>query len=79
MPNLRLTRQSVDALPFTENGQVLYGSHRMFDLAGSERKNRKGFATGSGDETKTEYFWCRMPNGEYAISVLAEDDRESPF
>ncbi len=24
MPNLRLTRQSVDALPFTENGQVLY-------------------------------------------------------
>lgn len=56
-----------------------YGSYRMFDLAGSERKNRKGFATGSGDETKTEYFWCRMPNGEYAISVLAEDDRESPF
>lgn len=56
-----------------------YGSYRLVDLHQVERKPRKGYSRGNGEENSQEFVWSRLPNGEYAVAPFSSSDGKPPF
>ena len=55
MPNIRLTRRAVDAIPYSENGQTLYRDTLL-----------SGFGCGSGANPRSTLpkgRWAAVPAG----------------
>lgn len=55
------------------------GTHRLYDLSGRERRPRRGFACGPGDERRTEWRLKRGENGEFYVTDIGSRDNTPPF